>query len=243
MLAKLMAIDDKDVISLVGAGGKTRAMFFLSKRLQRKKILISTTTKIYLPPKEHYNFYGIGSLAIDLLNQNREKGIYLAAEKIDSQENKLIGFDANTLAAISSNYDVSFIESDGAKKKLLKGWHENEPVIIKNTTKTMGIINFKLLGMPVNAANIHRVSAYTGLTGAKLNQIISLEQLKTLVLHQRGLFKNSQGERILYINMIETLEDEENANKFLELFKNKELSYFGKIIIGSFNLAKFKRII
>lgn len=242
MLADLIEIKRGDIISLTGAGGKTMAMFFLAQQLKNKKILVTTTTKIFLPDKNFYDYYGLGSEKLLEMNNNKANGIYLAAKKIN-EENKLSGFEQETLAEAAQNYDIVIIESDGAKRKLLKGWRGDEPVIIKNTTKTVGIINFKLLGQPINAENIHRVEEYARLTGADLNTPVTLEQLQLLVLQPQGLFKNAQGEKTLYINMVETNEDQKTAAGFIRLFSSRQLTYLDKVIMGSFDLRRFERIV
>ena len=44
----------KDIISFVGAGGKTTMMFKLAEELRlNNKVLVTTTTKIYVPLKRH----------------------------------------------------------------------------------------------------------------------------------------------------------------------------------------------
>ena len=47
-LSDYIGLEEKDVISFVGAGGKTTMMFKLAEELGRNsKVLVTTTTKIY----------------------------------------------------------------------------------------------------------------------------------------------------------------------------------------------------
>ena len=52
----------KCVVSIVGAGGKTTLMFSLARLLGSKnKVLVTTTTTIYVPNPCQYDFIAIGS--------------------------------------------------------------------------------------------------------------------------------------------------------------------------------------
>ena len=57
-----IVIKSKEVISIVGAGGKTSLMYALGKELRNKKVLLSTTTKILPPRFDEVDFYGIGQV-------------------------------------------------------------------------------------------------------------------------------------------------------------------------------------
>ena len=53
-LKEAFDIHPKDVISLVGAGGKTTLMFALSRELSlHKEVVITTTTTKIFPPSTH----------------------------------------------------------------------------------------------------------------------------------------------------------------------------------------------
>ena len=56
MLKDILGINKKDVISIVGAGGKTTMLFSLSKEL-KGKVCLSTTTKIFMPIKSDYDYF------------------------------------------------------------------------------------------------------------------------------------------------------------------------------------------
>ncbi|MGL5542642.1 MAG: hypothetical protein ACRDB2_04840, partial [Fusobacteriaceae bacterium] len=52
---KIFGIVRGDVVSFTGGGGKTSLIFLLAEELSRKgRVLITTTTKIYIPSEEEY---------------------------------------------------------------------------------------------------------------------------------------------------------------------------------------------
>ncbi|MEQ8199073.1 MAG: selenium cofactor biosynthesis protein YqeC [Clostridiaceae bacterium] len=241
MLARLSGIKIGDIISITGSGGKTSAMLLLSKELRTYKILITTTTKIFMPEEGAFDFYASGFDEGMAISERKDAGIYLIGKWIN-KEKKISSLKEQELSQLIKNFQVTIIESDGSKMKFLKGWKENEPVVVKDTTKTMGVINFKLLGQEINSDNIHRVQEYVKMSGGEQGEEVTLNQIKNLVLNKDGLFKNSYGEKILLINMIETSEDERIALEFFNLFNSKELENFDKIIVGSIIRNSFKRI-
>ena len=55
-LIKSFSIKNKDIITIVGAGGKTSLMFSASSLLRKDyKVLVTTTTHIYVPDEKLYD--------------------------------------------------------------------------------------------------------------------------------------------------------------------------------------------
>ncbi|MGE5628247.1 MAG: selenium cofactor biosynthesis protein YqeC [Solirubrobacterales bacterium] len=188
-----------NIISIVGAGGKTTLMFKTAEELRKNnKVLVTTTTKIYLPDRSQYDYIGLNIDEIAKLNKQKENGIYVYGESVTS-ENKVIGLSPDFLESITKYFDYVIIESDGAKRKLIKGWNETEPVIINNTTFTFGVLNVKSLGMEINDENVHRVHEFIKITKASMNEKTNINHLVSMVYNINGLFKNSKGRKILYI--------------------------------------------
>jgi probable selenium-dependent hydroxylase accessory protein YqeC len=187
------------VVSIVGAGGKTTLMLSLAGMLARSgKVLVTTTTKIYVPDPGSYDFMAIGSSNFDMYNRMQASGIYIYGSAVDD-ENKIIGLAAADVDRLAHFFDYVLVESDGAKKKLIKGWSKNEPVICGSTTHTVGVLNLNALGLTIDEENVHRVDEFLKITGAQRHEKISEDHLASLVFHKDGLFKNSRGKKILYL--------------------------------------------
>jgi probable selenium-dependent hydroxylase accessory protein YqeC len=190
---------NKCVVSIVGAGGKTTLMFSLARLLSSKsKVLVTTTTKIYVPNAGQYDFMAIGSSNFDKYNRMPANGIYIYGNAV-SDENKILGLSTEDVDRLAIFFDYVLVESDGAKGRLIKGWGCNEPVICGSTTHTVGVLNLNALGLTVDEENVHRVDEFLKITGAQMHERINIEHLTSLVFHKDGLFKYSRGERILYL--------------------------------------------
>lgn len=232
-LSSLLDFKDREVISIVGAGGKTTLMFRLASELRRmNKLLVSTTTKIYVPREEEYDFITVGQKGLEEFTSKKEKGIYVYGDLINN-EGKLVCLSSENLLGISDNFDITLYEADGSKGKPIKGWNANEPVIEKGTTKTIGVLSIESLGLEINEINIHRIDEFLRLTGEKIGNNISVETLVSVICSSQGLFKNSCGEKILFINKIETKEQKDWALCLIDHINEKNHGIINKIIYGS----------
>ncbi len=124
------------------------------------------------------------------------------------------------LASRRKLFDLVLIEADGAAAKPLKGWSSTEPVIPLFTTKTIGVLDIETIGRIIDAALVHRLEIFTGLTGGKTGDAVTIEHLARVVSHSEGLFTGAQGTKILYINKVESAVDRCNVNRLRARLKN-----------------------
>lgn len=204
-LSDRLNIKKKDLISIVGAGGKTSVMYEIAKECKNKnlKILLTTTTKIYYPTENFIdNIFLLNKESIDI-TKIKNGTITIIGEYV-STENKLIGIDKSFIDEISKRniFDLIIVEADGSKRKTIKAPNYHEPLIPSKTTKVIGIIGIDAIGMLLNNKNVHRVDEFSSVTGTKIGEIIINNSIKKLVISKDGLFKNSpeNTEKILILN-------------------------------------------
>ncbi|MDO5038558.1 selenium cofactor biosynthesis protein YqeC [Clostridium sp.] len=226
-LFDLIDLKNGDIVSVVGSGGKTTFMYKLSKELSNKKVIITTSTKMFIPKEdEKFNIIFLN----ESKNINLEKGINFLIGEIVS-ENK---FHTN-VELIDENvygFDYLLIESDGSKRKPLKGWNETEPVISKRTNKTVGIIPIDIIGKVAKEDIIHRIEKFSKISLISEGEEITPEAIANVISSKNGLFKNSVGEKILFLNKIENKKQYEMACKLLKILERKNIN-INKIIGGS----------
>jgi probable selenium-dependent hydroxylase accessory protein YqeC len=232
-LSNYIGLEEKDVISFVGAGGKTTMMFKLAEELGLdNKVLVTTTTKIYLPLKDKYDFICTKKKRLPKYIDMKENGIYVLGLGVN-KENKMLGLSDKELDELAPHFDYILIEADGAKEKRLKGWKEFEPVIYGKTTKTVGIIDIQSLGMVIDEDKVHRSKIFCKITGAEEGETVKLEHLLRLITHPLGLFKGAKGERILYINKVEEPAHLTLAERLVKEINPKNKKLLNKVFIGS----------
>ena len=218
-LFDLIDLKNGDIVSVVGSGGKTTFMYKLSKELSNKKVIITTSTKMFIPKEdEKFNIIFLN----ESKNINLEKGINFLIGEIVS-ENK---FHTN-VELIDENvygFDYLLIESDGSKRKPLKGWNETEPVISKRTNKTVGIIPIDIIGKIAKEDIIHRIEKFSKISLISEGEEITPEAIANVISSKNGLFKNSVGEKILFLNKIENKKQYEMACKLLKILERKNIN-------------------
>ncbi|WP_300382284.1 selenium cofactor biosynthesis protein YqeC [Clostridium sp.] len=243
-LKDIIGIKEHNIISIVGAGGKTTLMYYIGKELKEDgKVLMSTTTKILPPKKEEADFFVIGKEEyINIKNQN-DLGSYVYSYG-KSKEGKLLGVREDEISLIKKDFKYMILESDGSKCKALKGWNDTEPVIYKETDITIGVLNIKVLEKKINDDLIHRLEEFKKLTEGIEEYKITNSHLIRIIFNEKGLFKNSKGKRILFINKVESPRDYELLKYLIEDIEeeNKKSKLVDKIIYGSLKEENFNYV-
>ncbi|WP_086312580.1 hypothetical protein A5821_000220 [Enterococcus sp. 7F3_DIV0205] len=214
------------VVSLIGSGGKTSLMWYLANHYRKQNVLVSTTTKIGYPVNRPYDFFyseNFSKLGKD------GKGITLAGNHT-SGGYKLSALPATVFQESLHYFDKVFLEADGSKQLPLKGWETFEPVILAETTITIGLIPISVLGKCINQKTVHRLPLFLRATGAIQGAQIKEETLAEIIASPTGLWSKSQGQRILCINQVETEEQLIQAKKVLSLLPHMLLKRLSKVI-------------
>lgn len=227
-------IDKGEVLSLVGGGGKTTILFSLGEELKKlnKNVLLTTTTAIFNPKGDYDNFF-IGD--IGRIN-NQFGSITIFGEKLEGK--KLLGPSLSKMRNIIENriFDSVIIEADGARMKPIKAPDEHEPVISKLTTKTIGVIGLDCLDKKIESI-VHRPEIFINITDENYSDKIEENSIIKLVLNKKGLFKKSQGEKILILNKASTKNRiEKGINIRSSLFKQ---GFKGRIIVTDIKEKRF----
>jgi len=116
------------LISLCGAGGKTSTLFWLAEYFyqQGKRVLITTTTRMFLPAPSHYRELIIETDPVRQLTrcQALPDGPALVAlfSHLDERTGKVAGPDLRQIDLLKGQqrFDLILVEADGAHHKLLK---------------------------------------------------------------------------------------------------------------------------
>jgi len=162
-LEEAFSLREREVIGLIGGGGKTTLMFAFGKELslRRKGILLTTTTKIWDPePSDEFSIFLSSRLARIKEwvkeNLNRYRYLLVARDKLDN--GKLQGIPPHWIPDLFSIPAVSYIiiEADGAAGRPLKAPREGEPVIPRETTLLVPIVGIDALGKPLHEDYVFR---------------------------------------------------------------------------------------
>jgi len=159
-LKESLGLKLKELISLVGAGGKTTLMFRLAKELVAggKKVVTTTTTKIVEPSSDETAFL--------IVNQDEEKLKQAVSSHLDQYRHITIASERlglRKLRGVSSDLvndlwglqeiDYLIVEADGASGRPIKAPRDKEPVIPSNTTLVVAILGVDGVEMELNDMN------------------------------------------------------------------------------------------
>lgn len=195
-------MDKKQVLSFVGGGGKTTAIFKLAGELKAlgKKVLITTTTAIYKPRQEEYDYYFVGNYEEDFCP--KIGSITILGRELKG--GKLLGLSLTHVERIVHGdlFDFILIEADGAKKRPIKAMGLHEPVVSKYSSRTFGIIGMDCLGESIEHI-VHRPKLFVGIVGKDIQEKVDERDVVKIILHPMGLFKAAKGEKVLILNKID----------------------------------------
>ena len=157
------SLREREVISLIGGGGKTTLMFALGRELsiRRKGILLTTTTKIWDPkPSDEFALFLSTRLARikEWIKENLDRYRYLLVARDKLDNGKLQGIPPSWSSELFSIPGVSFmiIEADGAAGRPLKAPREGEPVTPVETTLLIPLVGIDALGKPLHEDYVFR---------------------------------------------------------------------------------------
>jgi len=187
-----------EVISLVGAGGKSTLMFALAQELTApgRVVVTTTTTKIFIPsPLDAPGLFlsrNYDEIVRFILTEGLTFGhVTIAAERIAGTE-KLKGIKPAWVSRLSQLKPVAYtiLEADGAAGRPLKAPNPAfEPVIPKNTSLLIPVVGIDALGARLTEETVFRSEIAAGLAGVPIGNIITADCIALLLTHPSGMMK------------------------------------------------------
>lgn len=221
-----------EIVSIIGAGGKTSLLFSLAQEAkgQGKRVLITTTTHMWLPQKGQYDVMSLSGDYVFRNNSTKYQGFICVGGRVAANPKKITIGDLEKLEAVTADFDLVLIEADGAAGKSLKAWKKDEPVIPHFTTHTIGVLDISSVGKEINSETIHRVELYRQIVDSETDRV-TVSQLQRLIGHPCGLFHSSSGKKTVYLNKIESKLDFQYAKDLKDSFP--DLNVVGGSILNN----------
>ena len=198
------------VVSLVGAGGKTTAIFQLAHEITQRPsstIILTATTHLgtwQTSPADHHMLVE----NLNDLNNIPLHGITLITGEIENDRTKPINQTAlNWLREYSKDNNIPlFIEADGSRQKPLKAPAAHEPPIPEFSDTVIVVAGLGALGKPLTDDHVHRAEIFSQLSGLQINQPITPDALIHVLAHPQGGLKNipPHARRVAFLNQADT---------------------------------------
>ncbi len=210
------------ILAIVGAGGKTSLMFYLSRALPWN-CLLTTTTKVGLGQIQQAD----ACVSFEEFQKNPQghselKSIWVSPGLSVAQQ-KISGFTLEQFSQFAAAAEglgrVILNEADGAHCRHLKAPNATEPVIPVETTHVLNLVGIDVIGEPLNAENVHRLPEFLAITGGQPGALIDEKMIARAVLHPLGGFKNAPAgsRKILVINQVDSPDRIRRAESLAEL--------------------------
>lgn len=225
-MLELMSLNDKNMIAIQGAGGKTSTLFKLKDefRLSNKTCFISTTTKMGRVSSKNFDFLWE---ATDKSRHDDGKIYFASQSHTDTKE---IGFEPEFFDEIFHEgvFSNIILETDGAKTRPIKAPREDEPVNPKSITHCVGVLGLDSVNKPFDERFCHRKEYMEKIIGNP--KTLTTENYAQIINSDRGLFKNSyDAKKFLILNKADTEQDVANAMDIVQ-----KVDVDAKIFVMSF---------
>lgn len=196
-LSKALEVDRGEIISLVGAGGKTTTMYRLAQELSADgwRVITTTTTMIWSEERSEQTILepqgrallGKAQAALDRCHHvTVGSGLREDLGKISGIEPTLV----RELAALS-NVDAIIVEADGAKGRSVKAPAAHEPAIPAPTSILVPMAAVDAMGRRLDGDIAHRPQIVAGLANIELGQPITAKTISDVLLHPEGGMKKA----------------------------------------------------
>jgi len=246
-LREALDIQPKELVSLVGAGGKTTLMFALARELSDNKglVITTTTTKIFPPSSSDTPSLIVSreeKEIVDFISKNASKvGHVTIASRLLADSGKLQGISPLLVSRLIKLNLVNYIivEADGASRRPLKAPNlPLEPVIPQLTSLVIPVVGIDALGCKLSEENVFRSAIASKLTGLALGETVSAETIANLILHPSGITGGSpaQARIIPFINKIDLHADLSIARDLASKTLDKGHLRIDRVVLGQARL-------
>ena len=201
---------DLSIISIVGAGGKTTALFQLARQLLELKprVLVTATSHLGTWQTQFADHHIIVDEKSDI--QLPFAGIILITGKIENERTTPISQRVlDWLREISKADKIPLlIEADGSRQRSLKAPADHEPPIPDFTELVLHVSGLSALGKPLSDENVHRAEIFSQITGRGIGESITTQDLLKILTHPKGGLKNVpvNAKRVAVLNQADTPE-------------------------------------
>jgi molybdenum cofactor cytidylyltransferase len=248
-LAEALDLRAGEMVSLIGAGGKTTTLFRLAKELRDDtgKILVTTTTKIFKPAKPHVDRLFLiedVNAFLSATAQIQAPVIVGAGHNVDD-EGQLVGLPMAwlDLLAQSAQFDSILVEADSAKSTLFKVPSEIAPPVPKGCDLTVWIMAIKAVGKPISSDWVDGAEKAISILGVPAEAPLTKERIIQLVQHPLGCLKGIPpgSRRVALLNQAESREEIETAKDLARSLVRLGLEKV--VVAGYLNDAGVKEVI
>jgi len=237
-LRQAFSIGNRELVSLVGGGGKTTLLYALGRELSasRSGVILTTTTKILEPAPSPFFLQFLSNELGDIKtwlteNLNRRQSLLIARKRLPN--GKLEGIFPEWAEEIFSLDGVTTIvnEADGSAGRPLKAPRVGEPVIPKNTTLLVPLIGIDGMGFPLDEERVFRSAIASRLLNLPIGSTVTEDAIVRLMME--WIKSGPAGARIVpLINKVDIPSGLEKAQKLARYLLAADPTRIRRVVLG-----------
>tara|TARA_Y100001970_G_scaffold96264_1_gene121236 strand:+ start:1989 stop:3347 length:1359 start_codon:yes stop_codon:yes gene_type:complete len=255
-LPLLLRLGSSELISIVGAGGKTTLMFRLAEQLvdAGHKVITTTTTRIFAAQtKLAKNHIVLGQHTDDIVRLFSMLDYIpniLVTGLVSQDSDKAYGLEPqiiNDLYRIGKLSKCTIIvEADGSRMRPFKAPDNHEPVIPTDTTMVISVVGSDIFGKKLNEINVHRPQIVSRIANVDTESKVTPEIVSDVFLSPIGGMKMvpDKSRWLPFINKVKTSDDNtfaiNTANLLMEGGANEVL--IGSLLDSTKSFMRFSKV-
>ena len=191
-LSRAFRILGPHAIALVGAGGKTTAMFALARHARQAVVTTTTHLGTWEAALADVHLTWKDGAAFPALDPSRV-GITLVTGPVDPSANRLRGLSRAQMDDLRGwtkhNAVALFVEADGSRQRPLKAPGAHEPALPGDVDTVIVTAGLRGIGRPLDAAHVHRPERFSALSGREMGRSVTPGALAAVLCHAQGGLK------------------------------------------------------
>ncbi|MEK6751670.1 MAG: selenium cofactor biosynthesis protein YqeC [Chloroflexota bacterium] len=226
-------------VSLVGAGGKSSALFQLARQMQPAIVTATSHLGVWQIPLADQH---IIARELSDLQKLTNKGITLITGEVENERTKPIHAEfIHWLHEKSKALKIALlIEADGSRQKPIKAPAPHEPPIPDFAEVVIVVAGLSAIGKPLGGEHVHRPEIFSQLCDLEIGRPITPKEIIATLTHPQGGLKNipASARRIAFLNQADTPELQSTGGEVAR----ELLGHFGSVIVGSLLQNSFRTI-
>ncbi len=226
-MAEALNLPRHGLLAIVGAGGKTTAMYRLAAELAGRglRVACTTTTRIF-PPQPHQ--------ARLILAENNERLLHECRDAASTGRPACLawGVDGGKLMGLTPDFvhnladagvfDWILVEADGARCLPLKAPAAHEPVIPARSSHVLAVAGLTAVGSPLDERHVCRSARFAELGGIVPGARVTPASVARVCAHPDGMFKGAPegAVRLLWLNQADMPRALDHGREVLGLLRD-----------------------
>ncbi|WP_248897880.1 selenium cofactor biosynthesis protein YqeC [Haloplanus halobius] len=176
---------DREMVCVVGAGGKKTTLYALANRLDRA--VVTATVRIPIFDDQVANV-AVTRDPVGAIRSASGSSWPLGLVPERERDDRYLGYDRETVTAIRATPGVGtvLVKADGARTRLLKAPNEREPQVPATADTVIPIASAKVVGNPLADDHVHRPERVAELTGLDIGDPIGADDVAAVLASRLG---------------------------------------------------------